>query len=48
MFVGSIVLALGVLFLLRNLGVISGDIWGWLWPAAIMALGISILTKKRR
>ena len=48
MFVGIVVLALGVLFLLRNLGVISGDIWDFLWPIAVIALGISILFKKRR
>ena len=48
MFVGIVVLALGVLFLLRNLGVISGDILDFLWPIAVIALGISILFKKRR
>lgn len=47
MFVGFIILALGVFFLLKNLGVISGDIWEYLWPTAIIALGISILFKKR-
>jgi len=48
MFVGFVILALGVFFLLKNLDVISGDIWDYLWPAAIIALGISILFKKRR
>ncbi len=44
---GFVILALGVLFLLRNLGVVRGDIWDFLWPIAIIALGISILFKKR-
>jgi hypothetical protein len=48
MFIGFVILALGVLFLLKNLGVIYGDIWDYLWPAAIIALGISIIFKKRR
>lgn len=48
MFVGLVILALGVLFLLENLGVLTGDIWEYLWPVAIIALGISILVKKRK
>ncbi|MGB5138786.1 MAG: DUF5668 domain-containing protein [Candidatus Zixiibacteriota bacterium] len=48
MFVGLVILALGVLFLLENLGVLHGDIWEYLWPVAIIALGISILVKKRK
>lgn len=48
MFVGLVILALGVLFLLENLGVLNGDIWDYLWPLAIIALGISILVKKRK
>jgi len=46
-FVGLIILALGVIFLLKNLGVIRGDIGAVLWPVALMALGIGILIKKR-
>ncbi len=48
MFFGLVILALGVLFLLQNLGVLYGDIWKYLWPVAIIALGISILIKKRK
>lgn len=47
MFVGLIILALGVIFLLKNLGVIRGDIGDVVWPVALMALGIGILIKKR-
>ncbi len=47
MFVGLIILALGVIFLLKNLGVIRGDIGAVLWPVALMVLGIGILIKKR-
>lgn len=48
MFVGIVILALGVLLLLRNLDVIYGDIWKYFWPAVIIAIGISILVKKRK
>jgi hypothetical protein len=47
MFVGVFLLALGVLFLLRNGGVIHGDAWDLIWPLLIVAFGVSILFKKR-
>ncbi len=48
MFIGFVLLALGVLFLLKNLDIIYGDIWDYLWPIALIALGVSIIFKKRR
>lgn len=48
---GLILIALGVLFLLKNLGIISQDIWGIFWPILLIILGIEILIssiKKRR
>lgn len=47
MIIGLFILALGVLFLLKNLGVIHGDFWKFAWPMALIALGIGILLKKR-
>jgi membrane-associated PAP2 superfamily phosphatase len=47
-FVGIFVLALGVLFLLRNAGFLSGDIWKYIWPLALIALGISMLLSSKR
>ncbi len=47
MVIGLIILALGVLFLLKNLGVIAGDFWKFAWPVALIALGLGILFKKR-
>ncbi len=41
-----IVIALGVVLLLTNLGVVSTDIWGELvrfWPVLVIALGIDVL-----
>lgn len=48
MFAGLFILALGVLFLLKNLGVIYGDTWGIIWPLAIIAFGVSLVFKRRR
>lgn len=35
----------GAIFLLRNLGYIYGDVWQYLWPAILIAVGLSILVK---
>lgn len=40
---GLILVALGVLFLLKNLGIISGDIWGIFWPILLIILGLWII-----
>ncbi|MBC7194284.1 MAG: hypothetical protein H5U37_01305 [Caldisericia bacterium] len=48
---GLILIALGVLFLLKNLGVISGEVWGIFWPILIIIIGLEIfissITKRR-
>jgi hypothetical protein len=48
MFIGFFLLALGILFLLKNLDVIHGDIWQVLWPLLIIAFGASLVFRKRR
>jgi hypothetical protein len=47
MFVGFFILALGLIFLLRNLGWIQGDFWDLIWPLLIIAFGASLIFKKR-
>ena len=42
-FWGSVLVVLGVLFLLRAIGVLTGDIFGWFWPLFIIAVGVWIL-----
>ena len=39
LFWGGMLVLLGALFLLRTLGYIAGDLWGWFWPVAVMAVG---------
>ncbi len=43
---GTILLVIGVVFLLQNLGVVSGEIWDIVWPILIIALGLSFFFKK--
>ncbi|MFH1866653.1 MAG: DUF5668 domain-containing protein [Patescibacteria group bacterium] len=47
MFFASLLVILGVVFLLKNLGIISGDVWGVIWPLLIIALGVSMFYKRR-
>src|ERR1051325_1665773 len=42
---GLIIGGIGTVFLLRNLGYIYGDIWEYIWPAVLIAVGLSILVK---
>ncbi|UCC80917.1 MAG: hypothetical protein JSW64_06045 [Candidatus Zixiibacteriota bacterium] len=35
----------GILFLLRNLGVIRGDMWIYVWPLVFIIIGISLIFK---
>ena len=43
MFVGFVLIAVGILALLIKLGVISGSLWGYFWPVLLIALGLSFL-----
>ncbi|MBL7156031.1 MAG: hypothetical protein ISS87_00305 [Candidatus Pacebacteria bacterium] len=48
MFFGIILLAIGAVLLLQNLGFISGNMWNILWPCLIIAMGLSVLLKKKK
>ena len=41
--IGGVLVALGVLFLLSNLGILSSIRWELIWPVAIIVLGLTIL-----
>lgn len=47
MFWGTILVVIGVVALLKNLGIITGDVWDVAWPILLISLGISLLAKKR-
>ncbi len=48
MFVGVLLLLVGGLMILERLGVIHGGIWDYLWPLAIIALGVDLVFSARR
>ncbi|MDD5290171.1 MAG: DUF5668 domain-containing protein [Patescibacteria group bacterium] len=48
MFFGLLLVILGVLFLLRNFGILTASVWGILWPAVIVILGLSMMFKKNK
>jgi len=41
-------IVIGVAFLLKNLGYISGSTWGIIWPALLIVFGVGILIRKGR
>ena len=48
MFIGFLILLLGILMLLERLGVIHGGFWDYFWPVALIALGISMVFERRK
>lgn len=48
MFFGFIILIVGVVFLLENLGIISGGVWTILWPCLVIAVGLGIVWKRKK
>ncbi len=47
MFIGLILLAIGVIALLIKLGVLTGSVWGYTWPVILIILGLSFLWGQR-
>lgn len=47
MFVGLMVLIVGIVFLLQNLGYIGGNVWNIIWPAIIIIVGLSMVMKPK-
>jgi hypothetical protein len=48
MFIGFLILLLGVLMLLDQFGIIHGHFWDYFWPVALIALGASMVLKHRK
>ncbi len=45
---GWLLVALGVVFLLANIGAFRGIPWNYLWPLALIALGVFIVLQRSR
>ena len=48
MFVGIVLIAIGVLMTLDLMGVIHGSFWDYLVPVALIALGVDFVFERRR
>lgn len=46
MFIGLIVIIIGIVFLLQNLGYISEGAWSIIWPAILIVIGLGIILKR--
>ena len=46
MFIGLVLIAIGVITLLIKLGVLSGSVWGYTWPVILIILGVSFLWRR--
>jgi uncharacterized membrane protein HdeD (DUF308 family) len=47
MFVGLMALVVGIVFLLQNLGYISGNVWGIIWPALVIIFGLAMIMRPK-
>jgi hypothetical protein len=47
MFIGILLLIMGALILLERMGVIPGGAWDYFWPVVVIALGLSMIFKRR-
>ncbi|MEO5922374.1 MAG: DUF5668 domain-containing protein [Bryobacteraceae bacterium] len=42
---GAILMGVGGIFLLRSLGFLYGNVWGYIWPAFFIVVGLSLLVR---
>ena len=48
MFIGLVLVAVGIIALLIELGVLTGSIWSYTWPIILIVLGFGFLFGWRR
>ncbi|KKT40930.1 MAG: hypothetical protein UW30_C0015G0001 [Candidatus Giovannonibacteria bacterium GW2011_GWA2_44_13b] len=44
----GILIIIGAVFLLKNLGIVSAEAWGLIWPSALIVMGAYMLWKKHQ
>ena len=47
MILGITLIVIGVIFLLKNLGILGAINWDIIWPIALIALGTLMVLKKK-
>jgi uncharacterized membrane protein len=48
MFFSLLLILIGIVFLLKNLGLIAGEVWGIIWPLILILMGVYFILKSRR
>ena len=48
MFVGSLLILMGVLMVADRMGYLPGSVWSYFWPAAIILVGLSMVFRRSR
>ena len=48
MFLGLLLILLGILMLLTRLEIIPGGVWDYFWPVLVIALGGSIIFRDKK
>ncbi len=48
MFLGFFLVFVGILMLLNKLGMLRGGFWDYVWPAALVAVGLALVLGKRK
>jgi len=48
MFFGIVLVILGALLLLNELGIIDWSFWGFLWPVLIVAVGVRMIVGEKK
>lgn len=44
---GIIILIIGLAFLLQNLGLITGSVWGIFWPILLIIIGLALISRRK-
>jgi hypothetical protein len=47
MFLGLMILVVGIVFLMQNLGYISGSVWEILWPSFLIITGLVMIFRQK-
>lgn len=47
MLFGIIILVIGVIFLLQNLGLFTASIWAIFWPVLLIVIGLAVIFRRK-
>lgn len=47
MFLASLFITIGIFYLLKAMGIITEDIWSFIWPSVLIVLGLTMILKRK-